>query len=49
MMRSTQALEEPPEGAGVRVAREAGQILEDAVLPEQPHRLDPFEAGDDRV
>lgn len=41
--------QEAPERGGIRVAREAGEVLEHTVLAEQLGRLDPLEPEDDRV
>jgi hypothetical protein len=43
------AEQEAPERGGIRVAWEAGEVLEHAVLAEQLRRLDPLEPEDDRV
>lgn len=43
------AEQEATDRRGLGVAREPGEVLEHAVLPEQLRRFDPFESKDDRV
>jgi len=47
--RRGHAQQEATQGAGIRVARQPGQVLEHAVLPQQLRGLDPFEPEDHRV
>jgi hypothetical protein len=41
--------QEPSERGGLGITRQAGQVLEDAILAEQLRGLDSFEAEDHRV
>lgn len=41
--------EEPPKRGRIGVARQAGQVLKHAVLPQQVSRFEPFEAKDHRI
>lgn len=43
------AQQKPAKRGGLRIARQAGEVLKDAILPQQLCALDPLEAEDHRV
>jgi len=43
------AKQEPPERGRIGIARQAGEVLKHAILPQQVGRFDPFESEDHRV